>query len=566
LGSIIKKPVKNYTYYYYVESKRIDGKPKLVNQKYLGTAEKVLRKVLSAEADLSQRVLYSDEAEFGAVALVYDIAERLGIKGIIDSYLPKRNQGASIGAYILTAAINRVVNPSSKNGLQEWYAGTCLPYITGMKPPLFTPQNFWNNTCIREEDINRIEESILKKVISAYELDTTHIIYDATNFFTYIDTMQDGELSKRGRCKKKRYDLRIVGLSLMVSPEFSVPLLHEAYPGNRSDAKEFPVMMERLKSRYEAITGKASDVTVVFDRGNNSQDNIDFLESGDFKLHYVGGLKKNQAKGLYYVSRDSYTALETPSLEGQTAYRTEMEAYGRNVTVVIVHNPELEDGQMQGILINKEKAVTKLLELQRKLMRHANGEINRGKRPTAEGVKGAVDKILNAEYMNEIFRYVVLEDEGNVYLTFECSEEELERIRYDYLGKTVLFTDRKDFSNEQIVTAYRSAWRIESAFKQMKDPDHLAVRPIFHWTDEKIRVHIFTCVLAYRLCSLLLKELSEQGISLSINRLIEEMARIKRIDTFFDDINKPTKVESFTLGSDTAKQIERLYNLKEKYS
>jgi transposase len=566
MGSIIKKKVKKYIYYYYVESKRINGKPKLVNQKYLGTADNVLKKMHTAEQDLSERVLYSDSAEFGAVTLIYDIAERLGIREIIDTLLPKRNQGASVGTYILTAAINRAADPTSKSGLQDWYEGTCLPYIMGLSPKLFTPQNFWNNTCISADEINRVDESILRKVIDVYQIDTSHIIYDATNFFTYIDTMQKSDLSKRGNCKHKRNDLRIVGLALMVSPEFSIPLLHEAYPGNRSDSKEFPIMVERLKSRYEAIAGKASDVTIVFDRGNNSEDNISLLEQGDFKLNYVGGLKKNQAEELYYVSRDDYSPLDSPSLEGQAAYRTEMDVFGRNVVVVIAHNPELERGQLQGIVINKEKTNAKLFNLQQQLLRRASGEVTKGKKPTAESVAVSVEKILKTEYMGDIFKYKILEDEGNVYLTYESSEEGLERIRHDYLGKTILFTNRKDFTNEQIVIAYRSAWRVEAAFKQLKDSDHLAVRPIFHWTDEKIRVHIFTCVLAYRLCSLLAKELSDLGITISTNKLMDEMAKIKRVHTFFDDINKPIKVESFTTGSDVSKQIESIYRLKEKYS
>ena len=566
MGSIIKKKVKKYTYYYYVESKRINGKPKLVNQKYLGTAEKVLQLRQFSEQKLSERVLYSDEAEFGSVTLIYDIANRLDITGIIDAVVPKRKQGASVGAYILTAAINRATAPSSKNGLQEWYAGTCLPYVMGLKPTLFTPQNFWNNTCISLEEINRIEEIVLRKMIDTYQIDTTHIIYDATNFFTYIDTKQDSELSKRGNCKHKRNDLRIVGLSLMVSPEYAIPLLHNTYPGNRPDAKEFPIMMERLKSQYESITGKASDVTVVFDRGNNSEDNIELLESGVFKLNYVGGLKKNQAEELFLVSRDDYVPLNSPALKDQTAYRKEIKAFGRNVTAVIVHNPELEKGQMQGILINKEKTNIKLLELQQRLMRRASGEVTKGKKPTTESVSSSVDKILKTEYMADIYRCEVFELDGNINITFEFSEEQLERIRYNYLGKTALFTNRKDFSNEQIVTAYRSAWNVEAAFKQMKNPDHLAVRPMFHWTDEKIRVHIFTCVLAYRLCSLLIKELSDKGIKTSINKLIDEMAKIKRIHTFFDNENNPEKVESFTSGSELALRIESAYNLKNKYS
>jgi transposase len=566
VGSIIKKKVKNYSYYYYVESKRIDGKPRLVNQKYLGTAEKVLEKVRLAEKPVEELALYSNDADFGGVMLLHDIATRLGIKDIIDNIIPKRKQGASVGAYILTAAINRAVDPASKSGLSEWYSNTCLPFATGLTPAMFTAQNFWNNTCISSADVDLIEESVLRRMIETYRIDTTHIIYDATNFFTYIDTRQESQLAKRGHCKHKRNDLRIVGLSLMVESEFSIPLLHETYPGNRADAKEFPIMMEKLKNRYEAIAGRNADVTVVFDRGNNSERNIDLLESGDFKLHYVGGLKRSEAKELFAIPLDEYTALSSPSLDGESAFRTEIDVYGRKVTAVIVHNPELEKGQMQGILINIEIAERKLSELQQRLAKRANGEITRGKKPTAESVAANLEKILKTEYMRDIFSIEVEERGGNICLSYETSREKLESVRLFHLGKTVLFTDRKDFTNEQIVLAYRSAWHVESAFRQMKDPDHLTVRPIFHWTDEKIRVHIFICVLAYRLCCLLTKELSEYGINIPINRLLEEMSRIKRVHTFFGDIGKPQKVETFTVGSELAEQIERLYCLKEKYS
>ena len=202
---------------------------------------------------------------------------------------------------------------------------------------------------------------------------------------------------------------------------------------------------------------------------------------------------------------------------------------------------------MQGILINMECAEGKLLELQQKLIRRTAGEITKGKRPTIESVTRNVEKILSSEYMSNIFAYTVEERNGNIYLAYESSNDKLESIRRDYLGKTALFTDRDDFTNEQIVLAYRSAWHVESAFRQMKNPDHLAVKPIFHWTDEKIRIHIFVCVLAYRLCCLLVKELAMQGIYLSFNRLMEEMSHIKRVNTFFGDLKKPQKVEPYTL-------------------
>lgn len=566
MGSIIKKKIKNSIYYYYVESKRVDGKPRYVNQKYLGTAEALLAKVLSAEAPLQSKVLYSQVKDFGDVALLFDIAKRLGLVKMIDQVVPKRKQGASIGTYLLTAAINRAAAPTSKNQLSDWYASTCLPMLMGITPNTFSPQNFWNNTRITNAELDEIEEIVLKKIVIDYQLDTSHIIYDATNFFTYIDTMQECESAKRGHSKEKRNDLRIVGLSLMVTADCNIPLLHETYPGNRADSTEFNRMMEQLKRRYERITNCKSDVTVVFDRGNNSAGNIEFLEAGDLPLHYIGGLRKNQVWELFEYPQEVYTPLAEKSLEGQTAYRTKRNVYNRDCTVLIVHNPRLEEGQLQGIKINIEKTTVKLLAVQQKLMRWATGETQKGRKPTAENVTGSVEKILKVEYMKEVFDYKIIEKDEKLYLTFAASEAALEEIRKRELGKTALFTDRHDFTNEEIVNAYRSAWHVEAAFKQLKNTDHLTVRPIFHWTDEKIRVHIFTCVLAYRLSCLLIKELDMQGIHTNINEMLNEMSKIKSVDTFFTPIEKPEKVHSFTKGKELAQKIEALYRLKENYS
>ncbi|NCC65766.1 MAG: IS1634 family transposase, partial [Spirochaetia bacterium] len=453
----------------------------------------------------------------------------------------------------------------STSGLKEWYASTFLPLLTGWKPQTFSPQNFWNNTCIAEEELVRIENAILAKMIQHYNIDTSHLIYDASNFFTYMDTKQPSQLAQRGHSKEKRNDLRIVGLSLLVTTEFSIPLLHESYPGNRNDAKQFAVMMRQLKDRYESIAGNNADITVVFDRGNNSEANIDLLESSDQKVHYVGGLKRNQAKDLFQIPREHFVPLEGKNFEGQTAYRTKTDVLGRTMTVVIVYNPALAQGQIQGILYNKAKITEKLLVLQEKLVRRAKGEITRGKKPTKTGIIRTVEQLLSQEYMKSLFHYEVLEAQGQLYLTFGFSDEAFEALQYDQLGKTALFTDREDFSNNQIVNAYRSAWYVEASFRQMKDTEHLSVKPIFHWTDEKIRVHIFTCVLALRLCSLLQKELVDANIHISINKMLDEMAGIKRITTFFGDLAKPEKVQSYTKGSELAKEIEALFQLREQY-
>lgn len=571
MGTIIKKKIKGINYYYYVETKRINGKSKYVNQKYLGSADKLLKIASDNGKSIQDQVLYAHEVQFGSVALLYEIATKLGTVDIIDSVVPKRNQGASVGMYILTAAINRAVSPTSKSGLREWYEKTSLPYITGLKPSLFTAQNFWNNTDITVDQLRTIEDKFLEKAKETFHVDLNSLIYDATNFFTYIDTMNPSELAKRGHDKAKRNDLKTVGLALTVTPDFSIPVLSETYPGNRSDAKQFAVMMEQLQQRFRRIAGQEADITLVFDRGNNSEDNLELIESEGLQFHYVGGLKKNQVPELFAVSKSDYVPLQCPDDADKkyrelTACHMDAEVFGRKVKTVIVYNPELEKGQLQGININIGKTRSELLDLQGRLLKRAKGEITRGRKPTAESVQKAVRKILDSrEYMADIFEYEILEKNTHILLTFSDSEQKLRTITDEQLGKTALFTDRSDMSDYQVIAAYRSAWHVESSFKQMKDTDFLTVRPIFHWTDQRIAVHIFLCVLAYRLCALLRKELHEKGIDCSINQCLKSMNAVNRVTTFYGPIAKPKKIEAFIAGDELASQIEKVYELQPKY-
>ena len=234
--------------------------------------------------------------------------------------------------------------------------------------------------------------------------------------------------------------------------------------------------------------------------------------------------------------------------------------------VLNVHNPELEKGQLQGIRINTDKTRSDLLDLQGRLLKRAKGEITKGKKPTVESVQKAVNKILNhREFMADIFDYEIFEKDNHILLTFSDSKQKLEAIREEQLGKTALFTDRSELTDFQIVAAYRSAWHVESSFRQMKDTDFLTVRPIFHWTDQRIAVHIFLCVLAYRLCALLRKELHQKGIDCTISQCLKSMNAINRVTTFYGSVDKPSKIEAFIAGDELASKIEDAYGLQQIY-
>ncbi len=165
--------------------------------------------------------------------------------------------------------------------------------------------------------------------------------------------------------------------------------------------------------------------------------------------------------------------------------------------------------------------------------------------------------------MDDIFEYEIFEKDNHVFLTFSDSEDKLDVIREEQLGKTALFTDRSDMSDYEIISVYRSAWHVESSFRQMKDTEFLTARPSFRWTDRRIAVYIFICVLAYKLCSLLRKKLHRKGIECSINQYLKSMNSINRVTAFYGDIKKQKKVEDFISGDELSLRIEESYKLQE---
>ena len=240
----------------------------------------------------------------------------------------------------------------------------------------------------------------------------------------------------------------------------------------------------------------------------------------------LGSLVPSQHADLLAVTRRRFRALPNPRLDGVEVYRMEKKVFGRPHTVVVTFNQNLLDGQMQGLTASLNKARRKLRELQQQLRRWREGKL-KGKRPTLAGVQNQVRSICSAQHLKSILKTEIKEVRRGLELTFYTDQPALERLCHVQLGKTILFTDNADWSDEEIVLAYRSQYHIEDSFKQMKNPHFLHWSPMFHWTDSKIRVHAFYCVLALTLSSVLQREVWNKGEALSITRLLEKLGEIR---------------------------------------
>jgi transposase len=536
MASLTAKKIHGRTYYYLRECQRVDGKPKIVKQIYLGSAEAIaaaLGKQPTALKVLPRAPVY----EFGAVAALLDIAHRIDLVGAVDRHVPKRGrQAPSVGTYLLLAAINRAVAAKSKAKLGEWFAETSLSRLLPVKESQLTSQRFWDNMDrVDEQAIRKIERDLAKKVTEEFDLDLSCLFYDATNFFTFIDSFNPRPtLAQRGKSKEGRSSLRILGLALLVTGGFQVPLFHQLYPGNQPDAPTFRSLIDELVRRYRILTDGALDVTLVFDKGNNAADTIEAVAESPY--HVVGSLVPTQHPELLAIRKDQLKPLDTEIFPGGVfSHRTSKKVFGREYTVLVTFNEKLFEAQTKTIEREVGKRRQKLRKYQLYLERWQRGK-GRGRRPTAKQAQAAVNKILVGRHMKDLFRIELrsdLEEEGLPRLRYRFDGATYRGLQSTLLGKTLLFTDRDDWTDEQIVTAYRGQHHVESAFRQMKDAHHVSFRPSFHWTDQKLKVHALYCVMSLLLCSLLRKELHDKGIDLSVDRILDRLGSIREVQVLF---------------------------------
>jgi len=116
---------------------------------------------------------------------------------------------------------------------------------------------------------------------------------------------------------------------------------------------------------------------------------------------------------------------------------------------------------------------------------------------------------------------------GHFHLEFSFDEKKLLDVE-GHLGFRILITDRHDWSTQQIIQAYHGQSTIEEAFKNLKNPHHLALKPQFHWTDQKIHVHYFICVLGYLLTTLIWRKArSAANFTGSLASLLENLNNVR---------------------------------------
>ena len=484
------------TYWSICESRRIEGKPRNIPIEYLGTAETLLRR-LSGEDDLSIKS-YSH----GDTAALVNIAIELDIIKIINRHIPINQKGQkpirdglTVGGTFLLGAIGRACRPTSKMGWYNWCEKTSLEYCLKSSFKALDSQHFWDQMdFLPIESIPKIEEEIVKKLIDKYDVKLDCLFYDTSNFFTFIDSQnRHCDIPQRGKNKQKRADLRQIGVALMVSREEQFPLFHKTYRGNKNDVTVFKEVFPILLNRLRSISKELYDITIIFDKGNNSKDNFKKVDC-EKELYYVGGLVTSYFKDLAKEANRKFTTIKVRG-EGIPVFRTKREIWGKQRTCVVTISEQLKQGQIHGIYQNLKKKY-KLLDKFKQQLENPR----RRKKIDRNDIKKRLDKIIQGQFIRDILKYNIIElKDGCLSYNYFIDEKAFEKLKEEALGCRILVTNRHEWSNEEIIVAYRGQSKVEYAFRNLKNPYHLAVRPQYHWTDQKIEAHILMCIIGYLL-------------------------------------------------------------------
>ena len=195
---LYKKIAQGRTYWYLRETHRVQGKVKVKWQKYLGTPETIRSKL--QEAEQTRKPVKQHTEAFGSVFLAHVLEQELDTISLIDSIVPKKRneKGPTVGEYFFYAWANRMIAPKSKRALKNWYQKTAIQHLRPVNLKELSSERYWEKWHrVSKEHIEEIASKFFARIWEKLALGPETLLFDTTNYFTYMATKTKSELAKR---------------------------------------------------------------------------------------------------------------------------------------------------------------------------------------------------------------------------------------------------------------------------------------------------------------------------------------------------------------------------------
>src|SRR5213596_2876015 len=413
MASLIAKKKANKLYYYVVESARVDGQPRIVQQTYLGTADKLaaLLKDRTAPVPVSAAL-----REFGLPGALWLAAQRSGVWSVLESMWPQPRSGPSTAHYVLLAAIHRICQPGPKTEVADWYGGTILQALWKFPPERFRSQDFWD--CfdrIRVSESGRLsqgedeldeEQLRLLAVWKEKQLVSRRLLaYDTTNFYTWTaSTNSRNRLAQRGHNKQGRHNLRQVGLSYVLDGENGISLCHHVYAGNVADVEELPKALERIVKMLDHNQIERSSVTLVFDKGTAALDNTLLLNQAG--VGWISALPWNQASPELRERPVEELPLCSSEHPGVHAIAERANVHGQEYLCVLKYSSSFASEQLHSVTTSLAKVLQSLRRLSMDLAKP-------GCRLKETQIRNKIQRWLSNPFLEDLIRWQLQSDSGH---------------------------------------------------------------------------------------------------------------------------------------------------------
>jgi len=541
MAHLHKKVKKDHTYYYIRESQRIKGRPTIVNQVYLGTADKVQSLLESPEGSPPEGF---SPKEYGSVFLINELDQDIDLAGMIDELLPpgKKIRGPSLGEIIFYAALNRAIAPTSKRKLAAWYEQTDIQRIRPVRLISLSSQNFWNHwDRVRTPELEKIKSRFFKKVISLIPAaDNAHLLLEAGLLFPGASQNSGNYRSAAGYARFNKASRRQVKVALLTNRS-GIPIYYQAYDDDEPVAKYFDQIVDNLQAKVSALGGSYQDLTILLGIGINSLPIREKIASKP-GLHFVAALPPEAMPKLQMIPLSRYQVLPC-------SHNRRLQAANEAHQSILYHVPATSEPERSFILFDPAMFKKMRRELREKIQKLRQDLViwQRELRHQAIGIFSeeiqdrfalrCKDLLLEPEVLALTFG----RENGKSFVQARLNRRYCESLLRK-MGKTVIQTDRPDWTPEDICDLAVDRGLLGDSPNRPRTLFQSALTPQYHWTDSKIPIHVFVCLVALTYLCFLNNRIRKAGLLLDAKETIEEMRSLKTAIFLLSEDAKPQRL------------------------
>ena len=464
----------------------------------------------------------------GAMWAILEVMRQLHIPQVWEELTSGRKNHRSLTRHLTALLCNRLDDPGSKLSLLNWLETVLIP---GIDPDDITYQGLLRTMDVLLEHKEEIERALADRLLTMFDTELDLVLMDVTSI-NVSTVAADHPLfahgySRDGHPERKQYVL------MMVTTKDGVPLYHDVHPGNTADATLVETTMKQAQRIFPAV----DRCMVVGDRAMLSEKNLAALAELGFD-HLTAMPLKREASTREIIEKTHEELVEKAAdaerwlEEGEKIPEviTEVDADDGRVIVAYSRKIALAEASRrhEKIAAFDDKAALIEAKLQGKVK-------SRGRLLTDEG---AFKQLLREALQKRLTAYFRIELRG-AFLWVEPIEEAQEYAdKCD--GKLALHTNNEDLAAEDLYRVYKDLQEIERSWRTLKSA--IRIRPTFHWTERRVRAHVFLCVLALTIERVMRLKLRAAKTDTSPQRALRELRQLMHVR-----LTLPTKNQEYNL-------------------